>query len=176
MLANKRNKCWQIKNWLQQGSNLGAQGESQRALPLRYSSMFGCTRAHFYLNQIQLTFFSIPPPSPCSFLNPLIPSRAPQPQPPSNPLNPPWAPDVTVRQHAPRPLSDKMQPHESPEAAAARAVREELGARARARIHAEVVDGVPEDGELETEEDDGAPASAPSPWIGWMWLCGFCGI
>jgi len=76
MLANKTKKCWQIKNWLQQGSNLGARGESQRALPLRYSSMFGCTRAHFYLNQIQLMFFSIPPPSPCSFLNPLIPSRA----------------------------------------------------------------------------------------------------
>ena len=157
MLANKTKKCWQIKNWLQQGSNLGARGESQRALPLRYSSMFGCTRAHFYLNQIQLTFFSIPPPSPCSFLNPLIPSRAPQPQPPSNPLNPPRAPDVTVRQRAPRPLSDKMQPRESPEAAAARVVREELGARARARIHAEVVDGVPEDEELETQR---APVAA----------------
>ena len=51
-----------------------------------------------------------------------------------------------------------MQPRESPEAAAAHAIREELGAHARARIHAEVVDGVPEDGELETEEtgkDDG---------------------
>ena len=50
-----------------------------------------------------------------------------------------------------------MQPRESPEAAAARAVREELGARARARIHAEVVDGVPEDEELETQR---APVAA----------------
>jgi len=134
MLANKTKKCWQIKNWLQQGSNLGARGESQRTLPLRYSSMFGCTRAHFYLNQIQLTFFSIPPPSLCSFLNPLTPSRAPQPQPPSNPLNPPQAPDITARQRAPRPLSDKMQPRESPEATTARAVREELGACAHDQI------------------------------------------
>jgi len=57
-----------------------------------------------------------------------------------------------------------MQPRESPEAAAARAVREELGARARARIHVEVVDGVDEDGELETKEtgkdDGGAGAGA----------------
>ena len=75
-----------------------------------------------------------------------------------------------VWQRAPRPLSDKMQPRESPEAAAARAVREELGARARARIHAEVVDGVPEDGELETEEtgkDDGG-AGTGAITVNWM--------
>ncbi|CAD6338324.1 unnamed protein product [Miscanthus lutarioriparius] len=94
--------------------------------------------------------------------------------------------DGTVRRRGPRPLSEKMRPGESPEAAAARAVREELGARAHVRIlggdgarveeresasypglparyvlhavDAEVVDGVPEDGEFETEEtgeDDG---------------------
>ena len=78
--------------------------------------------------------------------------------------------DGTVRRRGPRPLSEKMRPGESPEAAAARAVREELGARARARIHAEVVDGVPEDGELETEEtgkDDGG-AGAGAITVNWM--------
>ncbi|TKW23387.1 hypothetical protein SEVIR_4G288900v4 [Setaria viridis] len=42
--------------------------------------------------------------------------------------------DGTVRSRGPRPLSEKMRPGESPEAAAARAVREELGERARVRI------------------------------------------
>ncbi|CAN6200535.1 unnamed protein product [Urochloa humidicola] len=89
--------------------------------------------------------------------------------------------DGTVRRRGPRPLSEKMRPGESPEAAAARAVREELGGRARVRIggearaarveeresasypglparyvlhavDAEVVDGVPEDGAFDTEE------------------------
>lgn len=89
--------------------------------------------------------------------------------------------DGTVRSRGPRPLSEKMRPGESPEAAAARAVTEELGERARVRIvgeegaprveeresvsypglparyvlhavDAEVVGGVPEDGAFETEE------------------------
>jgi len=63
-----------------------------------------------------------------------------------------------------------MQPRESPEAAAARAVREELGARARAWIHAEVVDGMPEDGELETEETgkDNGGTGAGAITVNWM--------
>jgi len=88
--------------------------------------------------------------------------------------------DGTVRRRGPRPLSEKMRPGESPEAAAARAVREELGAGARVRIggarearveeresasypglparyvlhavDAELLGGVPEDGAFETEE------------------------
>ena len=88
--------------------------------------------------------------------------------------------DGTVRRRGPRPLSEKMRPGESPEAAAARAVREELGEGARVRIgaarearmeeresasypglparyvlhavDAELVGGVPEDGAFETEE------------------------
>lgn len=42
--------------------------------------------------------------------------------------------DGTLRRRGPRPLSEKMRPGESPEAAAARAVREELGERVRVRI------------------------------------------
>ncbi|CAN6176813.1 unnamed protein product [Urochloa humidicola] len=42
--------------------------------------------------------------------------------------------DGTVRRRGSRPLSEKMRPGESPEAAAARAVREELGGGARVRI------------------------------------------
>uniref|UniRef100_A0A0D9WU21 Nudix hydrolase domain-containing protein n=1 Tax=Leersia perrieri TaxID=77586 RepID=A0A0D9WU21_9ORYZ len=91
--------------------------------------------------------------------------------------------DGTIRSRGgPRPLSEKMLPGETIEAAAARAVREELGERVRVRIlgggeeearveeresasypglharyvlhavDAEVVDGVPEEGEFETEE------------------------
>lgn len=89
--------------------------------------------------------------------------------------------DGRVRSRGPRPLSEKMRPGESPEAAAARAVREELGAGARVRVlgaaggarveeresasypglparyvlhavGAEVEGGVPEEGEFETEE------------------------
>lgn len=88
--------------------------------------------------------------------------------------------DGRLRSRGPRPLSEKMRPGETPEAAAARAVREELGARARVRIlgatdarveereslsypgllaryvlhavDAELLDGVPEDGAFETEE------------------------
>ncbi|KAK3134547.1 hypothetical protein QOZ80_6AG0550590 [Eleusine coracana subsp. coracana] len=88
--------------------------------------------------------------------------------------------DGRLRSRGPRPLSEKMRPGETPEAAGARAVREELGDRARVRIlgaagarveeresvsypgllaryvlhavDAEVVDGVPEDGAFETEE------------------------
>lgn len=108
--------------------------------------------------------------------------------------------DGTVRRRGPRPLSEKMRPGESPEAAAARAVREELGARARVRIlggagarveeresasypglparyvlhavDAEVVDGVPEDGEFETEEageDDAAGAITVKRHY-WDWI------
>ncbi|KAF0903704.1 hypothetical protein E2562_029076 [Oryza meyeriana var. granulata] len=88
--------------------------------------------------------------------------------------------DGTLRSRGARPLSEKMRPGETPEAAAARAVREELGERVRVRIlggaeprveeresvsypglharyvlhavDAEVVEGVPEEGEFETEE------------------------
>ena len=94
-----------------------------------------------------------------------------------------------------------MQPRESPEAAAARAVREELGARAHVRIlggdgarveeresasypglparyvlhavDAEVVDGVPEDGEFETEEtgeDDGDAGAITVKRHYWDWI------
>ncbi|KAF8772096.1 hypothetical protein HU200_006089 [Digitaria exilis] len=90
--------------------------------------------------------------------------------------------DGTVRRRGARPLSEKVRPGESPESAAVRAVREELGAAARVRIDgargaprveeresvsypglparyvlhavdAEVVGGVPEDGAFETEEE-----------------------
>jgi ADP-ribose pyrophosphatase YjhB (NUDIX family) len=89
--------------------------------------------------------------------------------------------DGRLRSRGPRPLAEKMRPGESPEAAAARAVREELGALAAVRVlgaaadarveerdsasypglparyvlhavRAEVVGGVPEDGAFETEE------------------------
>ncbi|KAL5223521.1 hypothetical protein ABZP36_010160 [Zizania latifolia] len=88
--------------------------------------------------------------------------------------------DGTLRARGARPLSEKMRPGETPEAAAARAVREELGERVRVRIldcaeprveeresasypglpvryelhtvDAELVEGVPEEGEFETEE------------------------
>ncbi|CAD6335422.1 unnamed protein product [Miscanthus lutarioriparius] len=109
--------------------------------------------------------------------------------------------DGTVRRRGLRPLSEKMRPGESPEAAAARAVREELGARARVRIlggdgarveeresasypglparyvlhavDAKVVDGVPEDGEFETEEtgeDDGDAGAITVKRHYWDWI------
>jgi hypothetical protein len=109
--------------------------------------------------------------------------------------------DGTVRRRGPRPLSEKMRPGESPEAAAARAVREELGSHARVRIlgwdgarveeresasypglparyvlhavDAEVVDGVPEDGEFETEEtgeDDGDAGAITVKRHYWDWI------
>ncbi|CAL5040451.1 unnamed protein product [Urochloa decumbens] len=113
--------------------------------------------------------------------------------------------DGTVRRRGPRPLSEKMRPGESPEAAAARAVREELGERARVRIgeeargearveeresasypglparyvlhavDAEVVDGVPEEGEFETEEagEDHGDAGAGAITVKrhyWEWV------
>ncbi|CAD6335416.1 unnamed protein product [Miscanthus lutarioriparius] len=109
--------------------------------------------------------------------------------------------DGTVRRRGLRPLSEKMRPGESPEAAAARAVLEELGARARVRIlggdgarveeresasypglparyvlhavDAKVVDGVPEDGEFETEEtgeDDGDAGAITVKRHYWDWI------
>ncbi|KAJ1261000.1 hypothetical protein BS78_10G274800 [Paspalum vaginatum] len=88
--------------------------------------------------------------------------------------------DGRVRRRGPRALSEKMRPGESPESAAARAVREELGAGARVRVlgllgarveeresasypglparyvlhavDAELEGGVPEQGAFETEE------------------------
>ncbi|KAG8074651.1 hypothetical protein GUJ93_ZPchr0006g45921 [Zizania palustris] len=88
--------------------------------------------------------------------------------------------DGTLRARGARPLSEKMRPGETPEAAAARAVREELGERVLVRIlggteprveereslsypglyaryvlhavDAELVDGVLDEGEFETEE------------------------
>ncbi|OEL19326.1 hypothetical protein BAE44_0019655 [Dichanthelium oligosanthes] len=108
--------------------------------------------------------------------------------------------DGTVRSRGPRPLSEKMRPGESPEAAAARAVREELGERARVRIgdaagarveeresasypglparyvlhavDAEVVDGVPEDGAFETEEtgEDAGAGAITVKRHYWEWV------
>ncbi|XP_052160007.1 uncharacterized protein LOC127777453 [Oryza glaberrima] len=106
-----------------------------------------------------------------------------------------------------RPLSEKMRPGETPEAAAVRAVREELGERVRVRIlggeearveerdsasypglharyvlhavDAEVVEGVPEDGEFDTEEGgehedevvvDGAAAAITVKRHYWKWV------
>ncbi|CAN6192790.1 unnamed protein product [Urochloa humidicola] len=112
--------------------------------------------------------------------------------------------DGTVRRRGPRPLSEKMRPGESPEAAAARAVREELGGGARVRIgggevarveeresasypglparyvlhavDAEVVDGVPEVGEFETEEagedDEGNAGAITVKRHYWEWVDG----
>ncbi|KAL5199315.1 hypothetical protein ABZP36_020518 [Zizania latifolia] len=88
--------------------------------------------------------------------------------------------DGTLRARGARPLSEKMRPGETPEAAAARAVHEELGERVRVRIlggaeprveereslsypglyaryvlhavDAELVVGVLDEGEFETEE------------------------
>ena len=38
------------KNWLPLGSNPGAQGETQSALPMRYSCVFVSSRLQSYLN------------------------------------------------------------------------------------------------------------------------------
>lgn len=109
--------------------------------------------------------------------------------------------DGRIRSRGPRPLSEKMRPGESPEAAAARAVDEELGESARVRIlgavearveeresasypglparyvlhavDAEVVDGVPEDGEFETEEtgeDEGCGGAITVKRHYWEWV------
>ncbi|KAL6603298.1 hypothetical protein ACP70R_043659 [Stipagrostis hirtigluma subsp. patula] len=108
--------------------------------------------------------------------------------------------DGRLRSRGPRPLSEKMRPGESPEAAAARAVREELGDRARVRIlgaeearveeresasypglparyvlhavDAEVVGGVPEDGAFETEEagEDEADGAITVKRHYWEWV------
>ncbi|KAL6873911.1 hypothetical protein ACP4OV_013993 [Aristida adscensionis] len=108
--------------------------------------------------------------------------------------------DGRRRSRGPRPLSEKMRPGESPEAAAARAVREELGAGARVRVlgargaeveeresasypglparyvlhavDAEVVGGVPEDGAFETEEagEDAADGAVAVKRHYWEWV------
>ncbi|KAG2614176.1 uncharacterized protein LOC120704462 [Panicum virgatum] len=110
--------------------------------------------------------------------------------------------DGTVRRRGPRPLSEKMRPGESPEAAAARAVREELGEGARVRIgaarearmeeresasypglparyvlhavDAELVGGVPEDGAFETEEtgEDAGAGAITVKRHYWEWVDG----
>uniref|UniRef100_A0A0E0LFJ8 Nudix hydrolase domain-containing protein n=1 Tax=Oryza punctata TaxID=4537 RepID=A0A0E0LFJ8_ORYPU len=106
-----------------------------------------------------------------------------------------------------RPLSEKMRPGETPEAAAVRAVREELGERVRVRIlggeearveeresasypglharyvlhavDAEVVEGIPEEGEFDTEEGgehedkvvvEGAAAAITVKRHYWKWV------
>ncbi|KQK17514.1 uncharacterized protein LOC100835592 [Brachypodium distachyon] len=114
--------------------------------------------------------------------------------------------DGTLRRRGPRPLSEKMRPGETPEAAAARAVREELGELVRVRIlgpeaeprrveerdsasypglparyvlhavDAEVVEGVPEDGEFDTEEagegegHDGGGVAITVKRHYWAWI------
>ncbi|KAF7103178.1 hypothetical protein CFC21_104198 [Triticum aestivum] len=113
--------------------------------------------------------------------------------------------DGTLRRRAARPLSEKMRPGETPEAAAARAVVEELGERARVRIvgavpeprveeresvsypglparyvlhavDAELVEGVPEEGEFDTEEGgegeghDGGGAAITVKRHYWSWV------
>ncbi|XP_040381231.1 uncharacterized protein LOC102715218 [Oryza brachyantha] len=116
--------------------------------------------------------------------------------------------DGTLRSRGgPRPLSEKMRPGETSEAAAARAVREELGERVRVQIlgaeeprveeresasypglqaryvlhavDAEVVEGVPEDGEFDTEEggehEDEVVVEGAAPAITvkrhyWRWM------
>ncbi|CAM0909831.1 unnamed protein product [Alopecurus aequalis] len=113
--------------------------------------------------------------------------------------------DGTLRRRGPRPVSEKMRPGESPEAAAARAVREELGERVRVRIlgagaeprveeresvsypglaaryvlhavDAELVEGLPEEGEFDTEESgegeghDGGGAAITVKRHYWTWI------
>uniref|UniRef100_A0ACD5UGL4 Uncharacterized protein n=1 Tax=Avena sativa TaxID=4498 RepID=A0ACD5UGL4_AVESA len=113
--------------------------------------------------------------------------------------------DGTLRRRGPRPVSEKMRPGETPEAAAARAVREELGERVRVRIlgagaeprveeresasypglparyvlhavDAELVEGVPDEGEFDTEEGgegeghDGGGAAITVKRHYWTWI------
>ncbi|KAM0871311.1 hypothetical protein ACQ4PT_039478 [Festuca glaucescens] len=113
--------------------------------------------------------------------------------------------DGTLRRRGPRPVSEKMRPGETPEAAAARAVREELGERVRVRIlgagaeprveeresasypglparyvlhavDAELVEGLPEEGEFDTEESgegeghDGGGEAITVKRHYWAWI------
>lgn len=66
--------------------------------------------------------------------------------------------DGTLRRRGPRPVSEKMRPGETPEAAAARAVREELGERVRVRILGAGADAGPRVEERESASYPGLPA------------------
>ncbi|KAM0878048.1 hypothetical protein ACQ4PT_035110 [Festuca glaucescens] len=66
--------------------------------------------------------------------------------------------DGTLRRRGPRPVSEKMRPGETPETAAARAVREELGERVRVRILGAGADAEPRVEERESASYPGLPA------------------